>query len=118
MLLIDERIAEIESRIEATVGGQGELLTRLTSQLAVLDAGGNVDPGGQSEALLKITTTVAEFAASRHRRAVVFQADQRNRRPHRERDQGFREDAQALIRLGENQHTLASAHLRLASRES
>ena len=110
VLLIDERLAAIERRIEATVGGQGDLLTRLTSQLATLDAAGGADPARQSEALTKISTTVADLSA---RLGSVEQSVAQSLTSQSEastsRDREIAEMHEALIRLGENQHTLASA---------
>lgn len=110
VLLIDERLAAIERRIEATVGGQTDLLGRLSSQLAAVDTGGGIDPARHSEALSRVSTTVTDLTA---RLAAVEQSVVQSLTSQAEastsRDREIAEMHEALIRLGENQHTLASA---------
>lgn len=131
-LLLDERLGSVESRLEAGLAAQGELVKRMLAQLTAIEARPANVATLAPAALAQLATPLADRMAVIERTGTeqsaaatsalatlaqrittleqsVSQSVTSQDEAIRARDREIGEMHDALIRLGENQHTLASA---------
>ncbi|MFM9939841.1 MAG: Clp protease N-terminal domain-containing protein [Hyphomicrobiaceae bacterium] len=131
-LLIDERLAGLESRLDAGLAGQSEMARRIMSQLTVLESRPAGDATLPASTLAQLSAPLADRLAGIERTSLqqsaegqvalaelsgrlvtmertISQSVASQDEAVRARDREIADMHDALIRLGENQHTLASA---------
>lgn len=131
-LFLDERLASVENRLDTGLATQGELIKRVLLQLTAIEARPANEATLTPAALAQISTPLAERIAGVERGGLqqaleakaalgdlatrvialeqsIVQSLASQDETARARDREIAEMHDALIRLGENQHTLASA---------
>ncbi len=131
-LLVDERMAGLERRLEAGLAGQSEMARRIMSQLTVIESRPGGDPSLQAASFAQVSAPLADRLTGLERNGqqqaaetqvamselatrladmerVIGQSIAGHDELVRARDREIADMHDALIRLGENQHTLASA---------